>query len=48
MGFLVIFDQLQKISLSNFIFDLYQLYKIRQDLIGSIVLVKLGTEIRQL
>lgn len=44
MGFLVIFEQLQKISLSNFIFDLYQVYKIRQDLFGSIVLVKLGTE----
>lgn len=44
MGFLVIFEQIQKISLTNYIFDLYQVYKIRQDLDESIVVVNLGTE----
>lgn len=42
IGFLVIFEQFHKLSLRNSIFDLYQVYKIRQDIIGSIVLVRLG------
>ena len=41
MGNLVVFEQLQ-FTLKNSIFVMYQIYKIRQELIGSIVLVKLG------